>query len=114
MDDLAAERCRYRERSAIDERAGSSSGERAGVANIAAYRLEQSAAARGSSRNRILAAWCTRRSHEVGEGQHVVAVVLRILHWIERRWERHVDNAFSGAGGVLVRAGISSGRAAPT
>src|ERR1043165_3375863 len=106
MDDLAAESCRHRERSAIDQGSRSCGGESTSVANSATDTREQRITGAGGRRSRVLATGRACCRHEVGEGKHVAAVVLRILNRIERRRERHVDDAFRGAGRVLVRSGV--------
>src|SRR6185369_15997581 len=107
MDDLVAQSGRNGEGATVDQRAGGSSSESAGVTNRAAYGCKQRVAANCRCWYRILTTRSTRGSHEVGECKHVVAVVFRILHGIERRRERDLDYAFSSAGRVFVGSGIS-------
>src|SRR5258705_6113395 len=103
---FVAESRRNRERSTIDGRSWSSGCESACVANCAAHCVEERVAPTSSGWNRVLATWSTRRSHEVGKCKHVSTIVLRILHWIEWRWESHVDNTIGCAGRILGRSGI--------
>src|SRR6185369_8534032 len=102
MDDLVAESCRNCERATIDERSRCCRGERAGMANIAANRVEERIATRRSRRNRVLTTGSARCRHEVSKRQHIISIIFRIRNWIERRRERYVDNTFSSAGRVLL------------
>src|SRR5215213_11549174 len=110
MNDLVAESCRHAERSAVNDSAWSGSYESAGVANIATDTVEKRVASNGGRGDWVLTTRSACCSHEVGESQHVVAIILRILDRIERRRERHVDHTFSRAGRVLVGSSISSSR----
>src|SRR6185369_840287 len=107
MDYLVAESGGNCERAAVDQSARSCRHESARVANVATDGVEERIAASSCRRNRVLATRGTRCCHEVGEGKHVVSIVLRIRNRIKRRRERHVDNAVSSAGRIFMRSGIS-------
>src|SRR5215813_183843 len=106
MNYLAAESCGHSERSAIDQSSGSCRRESTGVANSATDTGKKRITCGGCRRNRVLPTRCACCCHEVGKCKHVVTIVLRIRNWIERRRERHVGNAFSGAGRGLMCSGI--------
>src|SRR5207244_2581898 len=100
MDYLVAQSRRHRERSAIDERPRSSSLESARMTNRAAYRCKQRITARRRGGDWVLPARCACCCHEVGECQHVAAVILWIRYRIEWRASA-VLNTFSSTAGVL-------------
>src|ERR1041385_6729636 len=106
MNYLVAESCRHRERSTVDQGSRGCRRESTCVANSATDTGEKRITCVGCRRDRVLTTWCTCCRHEVGEGKHVAAVVLRILDRIKGRRERHVDHTFRSARRVLVRSGV--------
>src|ERR1041385_9209466 len=114
MNYLAAESCGHRERSTVDQGSGSCRRESTSMADSATDTGEQRIAGTCCRRNRILTSRRSCCRHEVGEGKHVAAVVLRILNWIKSRRKRYVDNTFRSTGRVLVRSSVRGIRTSAT
>src|ERR1044071_408330 len=112
MNDLVAESCLHCECSTIDERSRSSSRKCSGVANCTTDTVEERIATCRSRRNWILTTRSACCGHKVGEGQYVIAIILRIRNRIKRSREGDIDHAFSGTRRVLMCASIRCVRAA--
>src|SRR5689334_13194521 len=114
MNYFVAESGGHRERATVDQGSRSCCGESTRVTTRATDTGEKRITCARCRRNRILTSRRTCCGHEVGEGKHVAAIVLGIRNRIKGRWERHVDDAFRGAGRVLVRSGIGGVRTSAT
>src|SRR5262249_51908128 len=95
-----------RKRATIDERSRSCGCESARMANRTTDAGEQRITASCGCRYRLLTTRSTCRRHEIGKRQHLESVIFRILYGIESPREGRVDSSFSGAGRVLVCAGV--------